>query len=90
MSTEEQKQFKDKYKETELKYKRYEVLVRGLGAFAAIASAIAAFLAIRGYTGFQYPHQNHHPIPPSTLWLLRPHLLSLLFQNLHQRLLYQS
>lgn len=51
MNDGEQDKLRDKYKEIELKYKRFDVFARGIGAFAAIASAIAAFLAIRGYTG---------------------------------------
>lgn len=57
----EQDKLRDKYKEIELKYKRFDVFARGIGAFAAIASAIAAFLAIRGYTGSSTP-----TLPPST------------------------
>jgi len=52
MSFEEQNKTRDQYKEIELKYKRYDVLARVIGAFAVIASAIAAFVALRGYTGF--------------------------------------
>jgi hypothetical protein len=61
MQTDEQQ--RDKYKEAELKYKRLDVITRGVGAFAAIASAIAAFLAIRGYTGFPNSVPQVAPTP---------------------------
>jgi hypothetical protein len=64
MSFEEQNKIRDQYKEIELKYKRYDVLARVIGAFAAIASAIAAFIALRGYTGFSTATPQPSPTAP--------------------------
>lgn len=64
MDTEEQNRSRDKYKETELKYKRYDLLARWLGAFAAIASATVAFSATRGYTRFPGFTSQSSPTAP--------------------------
>lgn len=46
MSSEDQKD----YQQQELKYKKVDAISRVLAAVAGIASALAAFLALRGYT----------------------------------------
>jgi hypothetical protein len=69
MSPEEQNKIRDRqrdqYKELELKYKRYDVLARGIGAFAAIASAIAAFVALRGNTELSTVTPELSPTAPA-------------------------